>query len=296
MKPRISVVIPTRDRGATLSRTLEALERQSVKPGELEVIVVDDGSRDDTASRLAGLASRQRNFFELRCLRLDGNGPATARNAGIALASAERVLLLGDDTLPLPETIARHLEAAAGREIGVQGHIDWHPEEEVTPVMRYLAPAGPQFYFVRLRAGASIPYTAVLGSNFSAPRGWFLAEKFDERFPNASFEDTELAYRWARRGWESIYAPEALCWHSHRYGSIEPFLDRQRRAGAALRYAVGKHPALLIRSILQPMAVGAIKASRARLLGRKRPEDEWDLRTRIALLRGFAGGPRESRT
>jgi len=295
MRLRISVVIPTRDRGPTLSRTLEALERQSVKPGEMEVIVVDDGSSDDTASRLAALASR-RNSFDLHSLRLGGKGPATARNAGIAVASADRVLLLGDDTLPLPETVARHLEAAADREIGVQGHIDWHPEEEVTPVMRYLAPAGPQFYFVRLQAGASIPYTAVLGSNFSAPRGWFLVEKFDERFPNAAFEDTELAYRWARRGWESLYAPEALCWHSHRYGSIEPFLDRQRRAGAALRYAVGKHPALLLRSILQPVAVGAIKASRARLLGRNRPEDEWDLRTRIALLRGFAGGSWESRT
>ncbi len=292
MKPDVSVVIPTRDRGAILSRTLDALELQTPASGPFEVIVVDDGSRDDTPVRLE---ARPDARFVLHSLRVEGKGggggPAKARNAGIALAAAERVLLLGDDTIPRPDTVLRHREAAAGRDVGVQGRIDWHPEEEITRVMRYLAPAGPQFYFVGLRAGAYIPYTGLLGSNFSAPRRWFLSEQFDERFPHAAFEDTELAFRWARLGWRSVYAPEAVCWHSHHYSSIEPFLARQNRAGAAARYAVRKHPTLVFRTVLQPLAVGIARAARARLRGRMRLEDEWDLRTRVAFLRGVAARP-----
>jgi GT2 family glycosyltransferase len=296
MKPDVSVVIPTRDRGATLSRTLDALELQTPASGAFEVIVVDDGSRDDTPARLE---ARSAGRFVLRSLRVGGGergvrvggGPAKARNAGIALAAAERVLLLGDDTIPRPDTVLRHREAAAGRDVGVQGRVDWHPEEEITRVMRYLAPAGPQFYFVGLRAGAFIPYTGLLGSNFSAPRKWFLSEKFDERFPHAAFEDTELAFRWARLGWRSVFAPEAVCWHSHHYASIEPFLARQNRAGAAARYAVRKHPTLLFRTVLQPLVVGIAHAARARLRRPMRIEDEWDLRTRAAFLRGVAKRP-----
>ena len=88
-----------------------------------------------------------------------------------------------------------------------------------------------------------------------------------------------------------MYAPEAVCWHSHRYSSIEPFLARQNRAGAAARYAVRKHPTLLFRTVLQPLVVGIARAARARLRRPMRIEDEWDLRTRVAFLRGVAGRP-----
>lgn len=285
----LSVVIPTRDRWPRLRETLEALGAPHDLPGELEVIVVDDGSRDQTLDALSTFAA---TFpLELRWLENPGRGPAAARNAGIAIARGDRVLLLGDDTRPAPGALAEHLRH--GPEHGVQGHVDWDPNAPITEVMRFLAPQGPQFYFKGLKEGEPIPYTAVLGSNYSAPRSWFHGERFDEHFPAAAFEDTELAYRFARRGRLSLYAPRALCWHHHAYDTIEPFLARQRRAGVAARYAVARHPRMFFKIVLEPFLFGVYNLLRHPLrlaLGRARPEDRWDLQCRRAFLTGWLTG------
>lgn len=289
--PLVSVVIPTKNRCATLALTLEALERQAGIGGPFEVIVADDGSSDGTAEYLASRESGP-NGYALRSLRLSGSGPAKARNRAIALASAPRVLLLGDDTIPASDVIARHLAAAGAEDVGVQGRIEWDPAAPVTPVMRFLAPEGHQFYFKGLEEGSPLPYTRQYGSNFSAPTRWFRDDPFDENFPAPAFEDTELAFRWRRRGRRVIYSQAAVCGHRHHYGSIEEFIQRQRVAGRAARYAVSRHPALVLKTVLQPLAVAlrnAMRRAGGRLLGKDREEDAWDLRCRAAFFRGFFG-------
>jgi glycosyltransferase involved in cell wall biosynthesis len=284
----LSVVIPTRDRCPLLRATVQALGQQrGIEPCAFELVVADDGSADDTARFLG---SPPKTAFPIASVRLSGGGPAKARNRAILLSRAPRILLLGDDTLPCPDALAEHLRAAGDRDVGIQGRIEWDPLEPVTPVMRFLAPEGPQFYFKGLRAGSAIPYTAVLASNLSAPRRWFLEEPFDESFPAAAFEDTELAYRWRHRGRRVLFAEKALCHHRHAYATIEPFLDRQRRAGKAARYSVRRHPGMLARTVLTPLAVGAAVAVRhglRRLAGRPREKDAWDLQARGAFFQGF---------
>ena len=130
--------------------------------------------------------------------------------------------------------------------------------------MEFLAPEGPQFYFKGLVDGGAMPFTAVLGSNLSAPAEWFRPKPFDERFTEACLEDTELAWRWPRRGWTAICSAGARCLHRHRYDTIEPVLDRQRRAGRWARLAVATHPAMLPRLVLQPIAFSAVAALRSR--------------------------------
>jgi glycosyltransferase involved in cell wall biosynthesis len=284
-EPCLSVVIPTRDRREVLGETLAALDGQRGLPATFEVIVVDDGSSDGTADRLDGVTF---DGFALQVLRLDAGGPARARNRGIAAAAADRVLLLGDDTIPEPGALAGHLEAAGGRTVAVQGRVDWSADQPVTEVMAFLAPEGPQFYFTGLTDGEHIPYTAVLGSNLSAPIRWFRDEPFDERFTEACLEDTELAWRWSKRGWSAIWSESARCRHRHRYDAIEPFLDRQRRAGRWARLAVAEHPGMLPRLVLQPIAFSAVSALRA--AARRRRRDRWDLQCRLAFARGFFFG------
>lgn len=284
-EPCLSVVIPTRNRRHVLEETLTALDRQVGLPGPLEVIVVDDGSTDGTGEWLRGASF---GGFALRCVTVAPAGPARARNRGVAAAHSARVLLLGDDTVPEPETVANHLQAAAVGEKAIQGRIDWHPDEPISEVMEFLAPAGPQFYFRGLVDGGTMPYSAVLGSNLSAPVDWFRSEPYDERFSEACLEDTELAWRWSRRGWTVVWSERARCLHRHRYDAIEPFLVRQRRAGRWARLAAASHPTMLPRLVIQPIAFAAVSA--LRLGVRRRTRDLWDLQCRLAFARGFLFG------
>jgi len=268
------VIIPTRDRGAKLAATLRALEEHASEGSPLEVVVVDDGSHaPQPEPALAGC--------RLRWLRQAPLGPAAARNRGIAAATGERVLLLGDDTRPAAGCLARHAAASGG----LQGRIDWDPARETTPVMRFLAPEGPQFWFRGLAAEAELPPTAILGSNYSAPRRWFELEPFDETLTHAAFEDSELGWRFALRGWRSRFDPGARCWHDHVYTDLAPFLAKQRRAGRAARRAIARHPALAWRALARPL--GVYLAKRAGLAARAEPERSWERRCLEAYLDGL---------
>src|SRR4051812_41105072 len=93
----ISVVIPTKDRSDALARTLAALESQRVSD-ELEVIVVDNGSSDETVAMVGAHAVNSK--LPIKLIVHPEGGPAAARNAGATAASGKILLLLGDDTEP----------------------------------------------------------------------------------------------------------------------------------------------------------------------------------------------------
>jgi glycosyltransferase involved in cell wall biosynthesis len=94
--PKVSVIIPTRNRVALLQRAVESAQAAG---SELEVIVVDDASTDGTPELCASLAG-------IRYVRLSNNqGLARARNAGIAESTAEFVAFLDDDDLRLPGSL-----------------------------------------------------------------------------------------------------------------------------------------------------------------------------------------------
>lgn len=101
--PCVSVIVPTRNRGALLERALDGVLRQSWP--DFEVIVVDDASTDDTAERLARCADPR-----LRVLReaQPGGGPR-ARNRAAAAARGRFLAFLDDDDEWLPEKLARQL-------------------------------------------------------------------------------------------------------------------------------------------------------------------------------------------
>jgi glycosyltransferase involved in cell wall biosynthesis len=103
--PDVSVVIPTRDRWPFLRIALQsALAQRDVS---IEVVVVDDGSRDEVPASLAHLDER------VRVLRSDNpRGPAAARNVGIRHARAAWIAFLDDDDLWSPEKLKRQLEIA----------------------------------------------------------------------------------------------------------------------------------------------------------------------------------------
>ena len=110
--PQVTVVIPTRDRWPTVTRAVAcAVHQQGV---DVEVIVVDDGSRDRT---IAGLA--QINDERLRVLHLpDSEGGAHARNVGIKEARGDWVAFLDDDDVWSPHKLRLQLEMAHAVQAG----------------------------------------------------------------------------------------------------------------------------------------------------------------------------------
>ena len=100
--PTVSVVIPTRSRRAVLERTLAALRAESDLG---EVIVVDDGSEDDTAAWLAAAAV---DWPALTRVATPGVGSNRARAAGSAHATGDVILFLDDDVVPAPGVVAGH--------------------------------------------------------------------------------------------------------------------------------------------------------------------------------------------
>jgi glycosyltransferase involved in cell wall biosynthesis len=111
--PRISVVIPTYNRAKVIPLALESVFAQSLPPAE--IIVVDDGSKDETREVLAGYGDR------IRAISQPNGGLSAARNTGIRAAESEWIAFLDDDDLYVPERLEIAVETIR-RHPGVRVH------------------------------------------------------------------------------------------------------------------------------------------------------------------------------
>ena len=105
---RVSVVIPTYNCAGRLVRALDSVAGQTWPHEQLEVVVVDDGSTDDTAERVNRFAIAQPSIVT-RYVRQDNAGPAAARNHGLRLAHGEAIAFLDADDWWQPEKLARQM-------------------------------------------------------------------------------------------------------------------------------------------------------------------------------------------
>jgi glycosyltransferase involved in cell wall biosynthesis len=106
MNPMVTIVIPVFSRASTIVRAIESVTAQAFS--DYEIIVVDDGSTDETAERVGALSAER-----LRLIRHDENeGAAAARNTGIKAARGEWIAFLdSDDVWTSPEKLSRQLAA-----------------------------------------------------------------------------------------------------------------------------------------------------------------------------------------
>lgn len=101
--PLVSVIIATYNRGYIVCEAIDSIINQTYK--ETEIIVVDDGSTDDTQAKLRHYGNR------IRVISQKNFGPAAAWNAGIKAARGEIICFLGSDDLYLPNFVERHVSA-----------------------------------------------------------------------------------------------------------------------------------------------------------------------------------------
>lgn len=104
MKPTVSVIIPVYNGAAEVRRAIDSALAQ--EHCDVEVIAINDGSKDETASVLAEFGDR------IRAINQQNSGLAKTRNNGIALATGEWVAFLDHDDYWLPKKLSQQLEAA----------------------------------------------------------------------------------------------------------------------------------------------------------------------------------------
>jgi cellulose synthase/poly-beta-1,6-N-acetylglucosamine synthase-like glycosyltransferase len=215
---RISVVVPARDAAATLERTLAALTRQTIEE-PFEVVVVDDGSKDDTAALARGAP------LDVVLIESGGVGSSAARNAGVAAASGEVLAFTDADCFPAPGWLAAGVEALNQADLVVGSAA---PDESV--------PMGPFDRSLWIERETGLYETANLfmrRSLFERIGGFesWLADSGPRRgWTNPELgEDVWLGWRAKRTGARSAFEPLASVQHAvHPRGPLDYVRERQR--------------------------------------------------------------------
>jgi len=239
-----SVIVATYNRSELLGKLLASLADQDIGPTAFEVVVIDDGSQDNTLDYLKSVKAP----YAFRYKTQRNQGPAAARNEAISLATSNLVVSLDDDVMAAPDLLRHHVLAHQGREhLAAMGVMLLPPEKQLRPWLQWeAATLDKQYRHLRQGDWRATPrhfYTA----NASFGRDDALkAGLFDPRFRRA--EDIEFAYRLEDQGGSFQFLPHAVVHHDPnrtyqewlrvplQYGHYDVVMGREGRRNV-LRHA-----------------------------------------------------------
>lgn len=232
---RSSVIIPSRNRARSLKQLLESLEALECPDGvEVEILVADNGSTDDTEQMLREEQIKARRYT-LKVLREERRGKASALNSALRVTSGDYIVVLDDDIVVDAQLLRKHLDAYAKTTFdAVQGRVLPGLDEQgrgvnTNKIREYNIPVidyGKELREIR----------GLTGTNMSFKKEVF--EKvgfFDTRLgPGASgfSEDTEYSVRIRKAGFKIGYTPHAIAYHElnpARYGRVYNRLTQYRK-------------------------------------------------------------------
>lgn len=250
---RFSVVIPTRNRSQKLEKCLKALFEQDYDHSQFEIVVVDDGSTDNTQEVLEKIKAQ--SPVQLHIFRQENRGQGAARNKGIEESHGKIILFLGDDIVVSKDVLREHDKIHRlhpEENAAVLGFITWHPNLPVTPLMRFMERGGAilgkfggqQFAFDLLKGKNIADHRFFYTSNISLKRSLLQKQKFDPQFASYGWEDIELGYRLEKQaGLVLYYMPTAIAYHDHAV-NCEQWANRMRKVGSSSWIIHKKYPEL----------------------------------------------------
>jgi cellulose synthase/poly-beta-1,6-N-acetylglucosamine synthase-like glycosyltransferase len=252
----VSVIIPARNEARTIGRLIQTVRDQAPMGWTVEVVLVDDGSTDDTVAVARAAGARVLELGQ----RPGGGNPAVARNRGALAATGDPLVFLDADCLPAKDWLRHLLEGHEAGAAVVGGALDL--PLGLSPMARCDYYCG--WYHVHSRRSAGDVPNHPPG-NLSARRDEFVATQgFTEQQPVA-YAHEELAWQAEilQRGGRILFDPRAIVYHYNRPG-FRNLLRRNYRWGysaveskaptrAARMAAVYRHPALLVAASL-PLA------------------------------------------
>jgi glycosyltransferase involved in cell wall biosynthesis len=226
--PPVSVVVCAYNAEETLGQCLDSLTRCDYP--ELEVIVCDDGSTDETAAIA-------RAFEGFRVLDLPHGGLSAARNAGIEASTADVVAFLDADAVAHPEWPFHLALALEDESVGAVGGPNL-PMEDARFVERAIAasPGNPIHVLVTDDSAEHVP-----GCNMAFKKDALGAVHWFDPVYTAAGDDVDVCWKLLEKGYEIAFAAAAQIRH-HRRNSVGGYLRQQRGYGKAERILWTRHP------------------------------------------------------
>ncbi len=232
----LSVVVPAYNAAATIGECVAALQQQT-GVGPYEIIVVDDGSTDDTAAlaRAAGA----------RVITTARGRPAAARNAGARAAQGNIVCFTDADCVPLPDWLCE--VSTPFDDPAVVATKGTYVTRQTALVARFVQLEYEEKYD-RLRAQPAIDFVDTYSCAYR--RAVLLANGgFDERFHY--LEDQELSFRLADRGLRMVFAERAVVAHRHS-DTLARYLRKKATIGYWKAQVVRRFPGRVVRDSHTP--------------------------------------------
>jgi glycosyltransferase involved in cell wall biosynthesis len=233
----VSIIIPTHNRSALVTRVIDALLYQDTR-ADYEIVIVDSNSSDDTPSVLATYRDRD---ARIKTCRTDKPGASAARNAGLDAASGKLLILLDDDILVPRDFLSTALYAASidpGKVL--LGHIDALWTDSDDPFLRFLQESGDVNSYDFKNADDVPPnyfYTACV----LIPRDVLGQTRFDENFTVYGIEDLDFGIRLLGDTRKMIYLPHWRVTHEY-FPRFTDYRRKKFRTGQSLAYFIAKNP------------------------------------------------------
>lgn len=243
-----SVVIPTYNRKPILEKCLTALENQELtdeKVRDYEIVVVDDGSTDETLDWLTASADR---FPHVRWFVQERQGPAAARNLGVNKARGDTIIFIDSDLVVTERFLQAHADALIAGENKL-GRDRLFTYGWVINTCNFDDPTAEPYKITDFSAA----YFAT--GNVAIARKWLeRVGLFDTRFQRYGWEDLELGIRLKQLGLKLIKCPAAVGYHWHPPFTLEQIpnlIDREIQRGYMGVLFYQKHPTWTVRMMIQ---------------------------------------------
>lgn len=225
--PMVSVVVCSYNGGATLDECLRSLER--LEYPNYEVIVVDDGSKDNTPEIVKG--------YNVRSIRVPNGGLSRARNLGIEAAKGEIVAFIDSDAYADPDWLYYMVCALEEHNAHAVGGPNLSPPQDgfVAQCVDE-SPGNPTCVLVDNERAEHIP-----GCNMAYRKDAFgIVGMFDAQH-RAAGDDVDVCWRLLVADRKIVYHPSAVVWH-HRRPTIKTYLRQQNGYGYAEAHLQRRYP------------------------------------------------------
>ena len=236
--PKVSLLIPTYNEEAVISRKLSNVENLDYPKGKLEVIVVDSASTDTTRQLVQSFMEKNPTQFQL-FVQQERLGKASALNYAVQYCKGDVVLMTDADAILEKNALKRIVENFSDPKVGAATGRLFILNADQSSVTKLEKSYRSIYEIIRL-GESNMDSTPI----FNGPITAFRRELFDELEPDTVTDDIELCIRIREKGFRAVYDPEAIAYEYAPVSFKSRMRQKTRRAQGAIQSII-RHKGML---------------------------------------------------